>query len=61
MNTTTTIVSIISIVGFLILVLRNPEIRRLGTGKAFRLAAIWAAIIIGMVIVIQWSGWRIQP
>ncbi|MGF7152902.1 hypothetical protein [Novosphingobium gossypii] len=61
MNTTTTIVSIISIVGFLILVLRNPEIRGMSTGKAFRLTAIWAAIIVGMVILIQWSGWHIQP
>lgn len=61
MNTTTTIISVISIVGFLILVLRNPKIRNMSAGKAFRMAAIWAAIIIGLVVVIQWSGWRIQP
>lgn len=55
------IVSMISIAGCLILAVRNPEIRGLGGGKALRLAAIWAAIIIGLVLVIQWSGFRIQP
>ncbi len=55
------IVSMISIIGCLILAVRNPEIRGLGGSKALRLASIWAAIIIGLVLVIQWSGFRIQP
>lgn len=61
MNTTAAIVSMISIAGCLVLALRNPAIRNLEAGKAARLAAIWAAIIIGMVVVIQWSGYRIDP
>ncbi|AOR76048.1 hypothetical protein [Novosphingobium resinovorum] len=59
MNTTAMIVSMISIVGCLVLALRNPQIRGLGGGQALRLAAIWAAIIIALVVVIQWSGLRI--
>jgi len=61
MNTTGMIVSIISIVACLVLVLRNPEVRSLGAGKALRMAAIWAAIIIALVAVIQFSGFRIEP
>lgn len=61
MNSTAMIVSLISIIGCLVLALRNPQIRGLGGGQALRLAAIWAAIIIGLVIVIQWSGLRIAP
>ncbi|WP_232492165.1 hypothetical protein [Novosphingobium kaempferiae] len=61
MNSTAMIVSMISIIGCLILAVRNPEIRGLGGSKALRLASIWAAIIIGLVLVIQWSGFRIQP
>lgn len=51
----------ISIIGCLVLAFRNPEIRGLGGGQALRLAAIWTAIIIGLVLVIQWSGFRIEP
>lgn len=61
MNLTAMIVSLISIIGCLVLALRNPQIRGLGGGQALRLAAIWAAIIIGLVMVIQWSGLRIAP
>lgn len=61
MNSTAMIVSLISIIGCLVLALRNPQIRGLGGGQALRLAAIWAAIIIGLVMVIQWSGLRIAP
>lgn len=61
MNQTATIVSMIAILGSLILVLRNSEIRSLGAGKALRMAAIWGAIIVGLVLVIQVSGFRIEP
>lgn len=61
MNQTGMIVSVIAICGCLVLALRNSEIRSMGAGKALRLAAIWAAIIIGLVLVIQVSGFRIEP
>ncbi|WP_285021998.1 hypothetical protein [Novosphingobium sp. fls2-241-R2A-195] len=59
MTLTAMIVSMISIVGCLVLASRNPQIRGLGGGQALRLAAIWAAVIISLVLVIQWSGLRI--
>lgn len=59
MTLTAMIVSMISIVGCLVLALRNPQIRGLSGGQALRLAAIWAAVIISLVLVIQWSGLRI--
>jgi hypothetical protein len=55
------IVSVIALVGCLVLAFRNSEMRALGAGKALRMAAIWAAIIIGLVLVIQVSGFRIEP
>lgn len=61
MNYTGTIVSMIAIGACLVLALRNSEIRSMGAGKAMRMAAIWAAIIIGLVVVIQVSGFRIEP
>lgn len=61
MNMTAMIVSVISIVGCLILALRNPEIRGLGGRQVVRLVAIWAAIILGLVLVIQLTGLRIAP
>ncbi len=53
MSQTATIVSVIAIVGWLILVMRNPQIRTMGLSKALRLAAIWAVIIVGLVLVIR--------
>ncbi|WP_245892424.1 hypothetical protein [Novosphingobium guangzhouense] len=55
------LVSMIAIAGCLVLALRNPQIRALGDMQVLRLAAIWAVIIIGLVMVIQWSGFRIEP
>lgn len=55
------IMSVISLIGCLILVTRNSLLRSLGTGKTMRLVAIWAVIIVGLVLVIQLSGFRIQP
>jgi ABC-type amino acid transport system permease subunit len=55
------IVSVIAIVACLVLALRNSEVRSMSSGKALRMAALWAAIIIGLVLVIQVSGFRIAP
>lgn len=49
----TMIVSIVAIVGWLILVLRNRNVRQMGTGKAVKLMAIWAAIIIATAGVVH--------
>jgi len=59
MNQTAMIVSLISIVGCLVLAFRSSNIRSLGGGQAMRLALIWAAIIIGMVLIVQLTGLRI--
>jgi hypothetical protein len=32
----------------------------MGAAKALRMTAIWAAIILGLVVVIQLSGFRIE-
>ncbi|WP_404481066.1 hypothetical protein [Novosphingobium sp. BL-52-GroH] len=61
MNQMGQIVSVIAIVGCLVLAFRNAGVRSLGAGKALRMAAIWAAIIIGLVLLIQVSGFRIEP
>ncbi|AXB76677.1 hypothetical protein [Novosphingobium sp. P6W] len=61
MSQTAMIMSVISLIGCLILVTRNSQLRSLGTGKTMRLVAIWAVIIVGLVLVIQLSGFRIQP
>ncbi|MYL97939.1 hypothetical protein GR702_09165 [Novosphingobium sp. FGD1] len=53
MNQTGMIVSIVAIAGCLVLALRNSEIRSLQRGRALRLMAIWAAIIIGLVLLLQ--------
>jgi hypothetical protein len=60
MNQTAMIVSMIAIVGCLFLALRNSQIRTLSGMRALRLAAIWAAIIIGLALIIQVSGFRIN-
>jgi hypothetical protein len=60
MNQTAMIVSMIAIVGCLVLALRNSEIRSLSGMRALRLAAIWAAIIMGLALIIQVSGFRIN-
>ncbi|WP_159982204.1 MULTISPECIES: hypothetical protein [unclassified Novosphingobium] len=60
MSQTAMIMSAISLIGCLILVTRNSQLRSLGAGKTMRMVAIWAAIIIGLVLVIQLSGFRIQ-
>ncbi|MCT2400783.1 hypothetical protein [Novosphingobium mangrovi (ex Huang et al. 2023)] len=60
MSQTAMIVSIITLIGWLILVTRNPEIRNLGAARAARLALIWATIIIGLVVLIQVTGFRIE-
>jgi hypothetical protein len=60
MNQAGMIVSVIAICACLVLALRNSEIRSMGAAKALRMIAIWAAIILGLVVVIQLSGFRIE-
>ncbi|MCJ2177469.1 hypothetical protein [Novosphingobium album (ex Hu et al. 2023)] len=54
------IVSIISVIACLILVTRGAPFRNLGMSKTVQYAAIWAAIIIGLVLLIQVTGFRIE-
>lgn len=54
------IVSIISVAACLILVTRGAPFRHLGSTKTIQYAAIWAAIIIGLVVLIQVTGFRIE-
>ncbi len=54
------IVSIISVIACLILVTRGAPFRNLGTSKTIQYAAIWGAIIIGLVLLIQVTGFRIE-
>lgn len=58
MSSTATIIGVISVIGALVLVTRNSQFRVLGFSKGLRLALIWAAIIIGLVLVIQFFGLR---
>lgn len=60
MNMTATIVSLISVFACLFLATRHSGFRALGKGKVLQYALIWAAIIIGLVLVIQLSGFRIE-
>ncbi|MFT4054252.1 MAG: hypothetical protein QM681_07075 [Novosphingobium sp.] len=60
MNAIAVIVSMISIVGCLILALRNAQIRELGGRRILQLAAVWIAIIVALVWIIQWLGFRIE-
>lgn len=57
---TGTIVSIIAVIACLILATRGAPFRDLGMNKAIQYAAIWGAIIIGLVLVIQLTGFRIE-
>ncbi|WP_395333110.1 hypothetical protein WBP06_06785 [Novosphingobium sp. BL-8H] len=56
MSNTATIVGVISVIGALILVTSNSRFRQLGFAKGLKLALIWAAIIIGLVLLIQALG-----
>lgn len=57
---TAMIVSIIAVLGALILATNSSQFRNLGIGRMIRLALIWTAIIVGLVIVIQFTGFRIE-
>lgn len=57
---TATIVSIIAVLGALILATRNARFRNLGISRMVRLALVWLAIILGLLLVIQLTGIRIQ-
>ncbi|WP_241126801.1 hypothetical protein [Novosphingobium terrae] len=53
-------VAVIAMIGSLILVTNNSRFRNLSGGKAIRLALIWAAIIVALVLLVQASGWQAQ-
>jgi hypothetical protein len=54
------IVAVISVIGSLILVTSGSRFRSTPMGIKLKLALIWAAIIIGLVVIIQLSGFQIQ-
>ncbi len=54
------IVSIIAVIGALVLATSNARFRELGTRKLIRLALIWTAIIVGLVLLIDVTGFRIK-
>lgn len=60
MSAAAMIVSIIAVIGALILATNNSRFRSLGKGRAIRLALIWVAIIVGLVVVIQLTGFRVE-
>lgn len=54
------IVGIISVIGALVLVTRHSRFRSMPRATTIKLALIWAAIIIGVVLIIQVSGFQIR-
>ena len=58
MNHGALIVSIIAVIGALVLATRAASLRRLGMARAAKLAAVWALIIVGLMVVIQLLGLR---
>ena len=60
MSAAAMIVSIIAVIGALILATNNSRFRSLGMARAIRLAFIWVAIIVGLVLVIQLTGFRVE-
>lgn len=60
MNTTATIVSIIAVLGSLLLVSRHSGFREMGSAKMIRIALVWVAIILGLFLVFQFAGLRIE-
>ncbi|KPH63027.1 hypothetical protein ADT71_13985 [Novosphingobium sp. ST904] len=61
MNQTGMIVGIIAVIGALILVTSNSRFRSLPKSRMLKMALIWAVIIIGLVLLIQVTGFRIKP
>lgn len=59
MNTAATIVSIIAVLGALILATSSAQFRNLGMSRMLRLALIWGAIIVVLVLVVQLTGLRL--
>ena len=56
MITTGSVVSIVAVLACLLLVSRNSGFRTMGSARVIRLALIWAAIILGLVIIIDIAG-----
>nr|WP_314465298.1 hypothetical protein [uncultured Novosphingobium sp.] len=60
MSQTGLIVAVISVIGALILVTSNSRFRAMPMGTMLKMSLIWAAIIIGLVAIIQVSGFQIR-
>ncbi|MDF2640021.1 MAG: hypothetical protein K0R64_3005 [Novosphingobium lindaniclasticum] len=60
MNQTGMIVAVISVIGSLILVSSGSRFRSMPMGKMVKLALIWTAIIVGLVLIIRVSGFQIR-
>lgn len=50
--TAITIVSLVSLLGWLVLAMRNPEMQRLGLSRGAMLAFIWVATFVVVALVI---------
>lgn len=60
MSITAAIVSLVAVIGALVLATSSSQFRSLGAARIIRLALIWAAIIVGLVLVIQVTGLRVK-
>ncbi|WP_313440207.1 hypothetical protein [Novosphingobium sp.] len=54
------IVGILSVIGALVLATSHSRFRSMPRATTIKLALIWAAIIIGLVLIIQISGFQIR-
>ncbi len=60
METGSMIVAVVSVLGALLLAWRGLRSDNMGRGGMIRMALIWGVIILGLVIVIQVTGFRID-
>lgn len=60
METGSMIVAVVSVLGALLLAWRGLRSHNMGRGGMVRMALIWGVIILGLVIVIQVTGLRID-
>lgn len=59
MTSAATIVALITLIGSLVLVSRSSALARVNRAGLVRLALIWGAIILGVVLLIQVTGLRL--